>query len=187
MSTLSLNVTLNFSAFLTKEETIVSTNLFEFSHPSFVTADKQQQNDIAFLSLMYPRRLGMSKVHLKPDASKILSDVPKENSFRFCTADEGCTQISAISLEDFANKLEEIDTAYILFHYPRGDFQAWIKDCIGDRDLADKMCFIQRGISGENLRQELLKMVKTRISDLKALKKDVFPSSQCNKDGLCLS
>jgi hypothetical protein len=129
----------------------------------------------------------MSKILLKPDASKILSDVPKENAFRFCTAEGGCTQISAISIEDFADKLDGIDAIYILYHYPRGDFQAWIRDTIGDLELADKMCFIQQGISGEKLRQELLKMVKTRISELRALKQEVFPTSQCNKEGLCLS
>ena len=129
----------------------------------------------------------MSKNLLKPDASKILSDVPKENSFRFCTADGVYTKIEAMSLEDFAYKLDGIDSSSILFHYPRGDFQAWIKKSIGDSELANKMCFIQQGISGEKLRQELLKMVKTRISELKAQKQEVFPSSQCNKEGLCLS
>jgi hypothetical protein len=129
----------------------------------------------------------MSKTIEKPNASKILSDVPSENTFRFCTAVGDCTQISAISLEDFADKLDRIDANYILFHYPRGDFQAWIRDTVGDRELADKMCFIQQGISGEELRQELLKIVKTRISELKAQKREVFPSSQCNKEGLCLS
>ena len=129
----------------------------------------------------------MSKIIAKPDASKILSDVPKENAFRFCTADGVYTKIEAMSLEDFAYKLDGIDSSSILFHYPRGDFQAWIKKSIGDSELANKMCFIQQGISGEKLRQELLKMVKTRISELKAQKQEVFPSSQCNKEGLCLS
>ena len=95
--------------------------------------------------------------------------------------------ISAISLEDFADKLKGIDESSILFHYPRGDFQAWIRDTVGDSELADKMCFIQRGISGEQLRQELLKMVQTRISALKTQKQEVFPVEQCNNEGLCLS
>jgi hypothetical protein len=129
----------------------------------------------------------MSKSLIKPDSSKILSVVPSENAFFFCTAEGVYTKISAISLEDFADKLDGVDASSILFHYPRGDFQAWIKDTVGDRVLADKMCFIQQGISGEKLRQELLKMVQTRISELKGPKKEVFPSSQCNKDGLCLS
>lgn len=129
----------------------------------------------------------MSKSLIKPDSSKILSVVPSENAFFFCTAEGVYTKISAISLEDFADKLDGVDASSILFHYPRGDFQAWIRDTVGDRVLADKICFIQQGISGEKLRQELLKMVQTRISELKGPKKEVFPSSQCNKDGLCLS
>jgi hypothetical protein len=129
----------------------------------------------------------MSKILSKSDVSKILSDVPSENVFRFCNADGVCTHISAISLEDFADKLDGIDDSYILFHYPRGDFQAWIRDCVGDSELADKMCFIQPGISGEKLRQEILKMVKTRISELKAPKEEIFDSSQCSQDGLTLS
>ncbi|MGA3111157.1 MAG: DUF5752 family protein [Candidatus Bathyarchaeia archaeon] len=129
----------------------------------------------------------MSKTISKADASKILSNVPQEKAFDFCTAEGVYTKISAISLEDFAGKLGGIDGSSILFHYPRGDFQAWIRDSVGDRELADKMCFIQRGISGEKLRQELLKILQTRIGELKALKPEVFPPSECNKDGLCLS
>jgi hypothetical protein len=129
----------------------------------------------------------MSKTLSKPDASKILSMVARENAFYFYTAERVYTGISAINLEDFADKLNRIDESSILFHYPRGDFQAWIRDTVGDRELADKMCFIQRGISGEHLRQELLKMVLTRISELKASKQEVFPPEQINKDGLCLS
>ena len=129
----------------------------------------------------------MSKTSTKSDASRILSSVPSEKAFYFFIAEGVYTGISAISLEDFAHKLGDIDERSILFHYPRGDFQAWIRDTVGDRELADKMCFIQRGISGEQLRQELLKMVQTRISELKAPKPEAFPSEQCNKDGLCLS
>lgn len=129
----------------------------------------------------------MSKTLTNQDASKILSTVPSENAFYFCTAEGVYTKVSAISLEDFADKLDGIDDSSILFHYPRGDFQAWIKYTLKDDVLTGRMCFIQREISGEQLRQELLKMVQTRISELKAPKQKVFPPSLCNKDGLCLS
>ena len=129
----------------------------------------------------------MSKTFTKPNATQILSNVAKEHTFYFCTPEGVYTGISAISLDDFAYKLRSINENSILFHYPRGDFQAWIRGTIGDSELADKMCFIQRGISGEQLRQELLKMVQWRVSELKAQKQDVFPVEQCNKDGLCLS
>ena len=129
----------------------------------------------------------MSKTLTNPDASKILSAVSSETAFYFCLAEGVYTGISAISLEDFAAKLDGIDERSILFHYPRGDFQAWIRDTIKDRQLADKMCFIQRDISGQQLRLELLKMVQTRITELKAPKKQVLPAEQCNKAGLCLT
>jgi Family of unknown function (DUF5752) len=129
----------------------------------------------------------MSKTLTNQDASKILSTVPSENVFYFCTAEGVYTKVSAISLEDFAAKLDGIDDSSILFHYPRGDFQAWIKDTLKDDVLAGRMCFIEREISGEQLRKELLKMMQNRISELKASKQEVFPPSLCNKDGLCLS
>jgi len=113
--------------------------------------------------------------------------VPKEKAFFFCTAEGVYTKTSAISLQDFAAKLDDIDERSILFHYPRGDFQAWIRDTVKDNVLASKMCFIEQGISGEKLRQELLKIVQKRISELTDTKQEVFPPSVCNKDGLCLS
>jgi hypothetical protein len=129
----------------------------------------------------------MSKNLTNQDASNILSNVPEEKAFFFCTSEGVYTKVSAISLEDFAAKLNDIVDSSILFHYPRGDFQAWIRDTLKDNVLAGRMCFIQRQISGEQLRQELLKIVQTRISELKASKQEVFPPSLCNKDGLCLS
>jgi hypothetical protein len=129
----------------------------------------------------------MSKTLTNQEASRILSDVPSEDAFYFFTAERVYTGISAISLEDFATKLDSLDEDSLLFHYPRGDFQAWIRETLKDNVLAGRMCFIQRGISGEQLRQELLKMVQTRITELKASKQEVFPPSLCNKDGLCLS
>ncbi len=129
----------------------------------------------------------MSKNPTNQDASNILSNVPEEKAFFFCTAEGIYSKVSAISLQDFAAKLDSINESSILFHYPRGDFQAWIRDTLKDDVLAGRMCFIEREISGEHLRQELLKMVQTRISELKATNQEVFPPSLCNKDGLCLS
>ena len=129
----------------------------------------------------------MSKNLTNQGTSKILSTVPSKNAFYFYTAEGVYTKVSAINLEDFAAKLDGIDDSSILFHYPRGDFQAWIKDTLKDDVLAGRMCFIEREISGEQLRKELLKMVQNRISELKASKQEVFPPSLCNKDGLCLS
>ena len=125
----------------------------------------------------------MNETLIQKGGSKILSAVPPENAFYFYTAEGVYTNISANSLQDFADKLEGINESSILFHYPRGDFQAWIKDTLKDNELPDRMCFIQQGISGEKLRNQLLSLVRTRINELK----EKFPSSLCNPEGLCLT
>jgi hypothetical protein len=125
----------------------------------------------------------LNETLIQKDGSKILSTVPPEKAFYFYSAEGVDTKISANNLQDFADKLDDIDESSILFHYPRGDFQAWIKDTLKDSALADRMCSIQRGISGKKLRDQLLIIVRTRINELK----EKFPSSQCNPEGLCLS
>ena len=106
---------------------------------------------------------GISKI----DASKILRSVPFEQGFHFNTEKGVYIGLTSVSLSDFASKLETIDENSILFHYPRGDFQKWIKETLGDEELADRMCFIKRDISGEQLRSQLLKMVQKRLTELK--------------------
>lgn len=125
----------------------------------------------------------MKETLTQQDGSKILSTVPPEKAFYFFTAEGVYTNISANSLQNFADKLDGIDESSILFHYPRGDFQAWIRDTLQDIELANKMCFIQQGISGQILRNQLLEMVKTRIKELN----EKFPSKICNPQGLCLT
>jgi len=109
----------------------------------------------------------MQKSTSKVDASKILAAVSSEKGFHFNTEKGVYIGITATSLPDFASKLETIDENSILFHYPRGDFQRWAQDVLGDEELANRMCFIQRDISGENLRNQLLKIVQKRITELK--------------------
>jgi hypothetical protein len=113
--------------------------------------------------MMKNMQQGTSKV----DASKILESVSFEKGFHFNTKNGVYIGMTATSLSDFAVKIETIDENSILFHYPRGDFQKWIQDTLGDEELANRMCFIQRGISGEKLRSELSKMVQKRITELK--------------------
>ncbi len=109
----------------------------------------------------------LSQMHSKLESSKILAKVPPGKEFRFCTAEGIDTKVEAVSLEDFAQKLDGIDAISIEFHYPRGDFQAWIKSTVGDNELADKMCFVKQGLSGEKLRQALKAIIQKRLAELK--------------------
>jgi hypothetical protein len=75
-------------------------------------------------------------------------------------------EVTAVSLADFAEKLLKVETDSILFHYSRGDFQAWIKTALGDERLALRISKMQSDLSPENLRNQLLKLVYKRIIEL---------------------
>ncbi len=105
----------------------------------------------------------------KVDVSKVLRTVPFENGFHFRTNQGVYTNVTATSLIDFADKLETIDITSVEFHYPKGDFQFWITKTLGDEELGDRMCFVNRNIHWEHLRQQLLQLVNQRISELKSL------------------
>ncbi len=108
----------------------------------------------------------MSQTLQKSISEKIMSSVPFERGFHFSTEEGSYTGVTAISLPDFALKLETIDLKSILFHYPRGDFQKWIEETLGDKPLADRMCYTKPGISGEQLRKQLTSIVQKRIREL---------------------
>jgi hypothetical protein len=110
----------------------------------------------------------MSKTLAKSSA-RILVVVDEARGFHFCFADQVYSMVTATSLSDFVEKLNGIDDRAVLFHYPRGDFQAWVRDVLGDNELANRMCFITPNLPGEKLRTELQKMVQQRIKELKAL------------------
>jgi len=105
----------------------------------------------------------------KLDVSKILGKVPADKEFRFSTGVGTFTGATANSLSDFATKLTTIDVKSVLFHHPRGDFQRWIEGSLGDAELADRMRMMPTGLSGENLRGQMLKMIETRLGELKRL------------------
>jgi hypothetical protein len=109
----------------------------------------------------------MSQTLQIPNVPRFLTTVPFEQGFHFYTNPGEYTGITATSLSEFAAKLETVDVESVLYHYPRGDFQKWIEDTLGDRDLAEKMCFVKSGLSEETLRKHILGIVQNRLKDLK--------------------
>ncbi len=105
----------------------------------------------------------------KANSSKILAVVAEDRGFHFCFADQVYSMVTATSLSDFVEKLNGIDDSAVLFHYPRGDFQAWIREVLGDNELADRMCFITPNLPGDELRKELQRIVQDRIKELTAI------------------
>ena len=108
----------------------------------------------------------MSQNLSKADAPSILRTVSFEQGFHFTTEKGGYIGITATSISDFLMKLETVDVDSVLFHYPRGDFQKWIQDILGDKELANRMCLTQPNSSAEKLRNQLLQIVRKRLSEL---------------------
>jgi hypothetical protein len=76
-------------------------------------------------------------------------------------------------LEEFADALQYVCSEAVVFHFERGDFQNWIRDVIGDNELAQgiddiKMC--ERHLAAESCRKELMDIVRVRLLQLETAK-----------------
>ena len=97
--------------------------------------------------------------------------VPHAQGFHFYTAVGDYCGVSTRSLEEFANALQYVCSEAIVFHFERGDFQNWIRDVIGDNELAKKiddikMC--ERHLAAESCRKEIMERVNVRLLQLEA-------------------
>lgn len=100
----------------------------------------------------------------------ILRDLPVELGFHFYEEIDKPTGQVATSLLDFCNKLTSVQSSQLLaslvFHMKRGDFAAWIKEAVGDAELAEKISKISP--DEHNLVDRLRQTVDNRINQLKA-------------------
>ena len=99
-------------------------------------------------------------------SEKILNQI-KESSkgFHFYEDIHKPLHQTAMSLEDFGNKIKTIPSHSLEFHMKRGDFSKWVEDTIGDTKLARAINRINA--SGEDLRKELSSTVGKRIEELR--------------------
>jgi len=107
----------------------------------------------------------------KDTVTKILRTVSESEGFHFYSAIGKPTGESAVSLADFVEKLASVEVQSVNFHYPRKDFEKWIREVFGDVELAVRLSRIGRihmGIQGEALRSEITRTAKVRLNELKA-------------------
>jgi hypothetical protein len=95
--------------------------------------------------------------------------VPDALGFHFYMAFGDYCGVSVHSLEEFADALQYVCSEAIVFHFERGDFQNWIRDVLGDNELAKKiddvkMC--ERHLSAESCRKEIMERVNVRLFQL---------------------
>jgi len=97
--------------------------------------------------------------------------VPHAKGFHFYTAVGDYCGVSSHSLEEFADAVQYVCSEAIVFHFERGDFQSWIRDVIGDNELAKKLGDIkmcERHLAAESCRKEIEERVNVRLFQLEA-------------------
>ena len=97
--------------------------------------------------------------------------LPHAKGFHFYTAVGDYCGVTVHSLEEFADAIQYVCSESILFHFERGDFQNWIRDIIGDDELAQKIEDIktcERHLAAEYCRKEIAEKVNVRLFQLEA-------------------
>jgi hypothetical protein len=107
----------------------------------------------------------------KVEAQKILSTVPYERGFHFFTDVGKYTGETAVNLFSLYEELRTIEPQSVKFHFQRGDFQNWIRNTLGDTELAQRIDKIRPDLPSENLKKELRKTVNERLEELTAFAK----------------
>lgn len=109
-------------------------------------------------------------------AIEILAYLPVEKSFHFYADYGKPANVHAASLQDFSEKLMNVDVSSVEFHTQRGDFEAWFLS-LGDAELARKTLIIkEQRMLGEDLRKRLYEVVKNRVEELSKIRKSAAES-----------
>ena len=107
----------------------------------------------------------------KEKAQNILATVPYEHGFHFFTDVGKYTGETAISLFSFYEELSSIEIEALLFHFPRGDFQKWIRNTLGDSELSERIDKMNTDLPIKDTKKELLRLLSKRIEELQAASK----------------
>lgn len=73
-----------------------------------------------------------------------------------------------MSLEEFVEKIKEVNIKSLEFHLYRGDFQKWADKTLEDKELAEKIKNLQTlKTLGNTLRDQLCFIASKRFKELK--------------------
>ncbi len=105
---------------------------------------------------------------LTSPAARILRKLPRENAFYFFTSIGNYIGEKAASLEEFVERVREVNVKSLEFHLYRGDFERWTDQTLEDRELAERIRSL-KSLSplGDSLRDQLLLIVSKRYQRLK--------------------
>jgi len=101
--------------------------------------------------------------------SRVLRTVLREEAFYFFTSIGNYTGQSASSLDEFLQKIKDVDMKSLEFHLFREDFEKWIAQTLGDNKLAYEIKNLRiQKVVGNALRDRLYFIVSRRLKELKS-------------------
>ena len=114
------------------------------------------------------------EIHTLPSSStaRILRSLSRKNAFYFFSSVGNYTGHRAMSLEEFAAIIRDIETASLEFHLYRGDLEKWADEVLEDHELTKRICAVKLlEPIGNNLRDQLDFTVSKRLEELKSAEK----------------
>ena len=106
-----------------------------------------------------------------PSSARTLRTLSRENAFYFFTSVGNYVGQRAMSLEDFAHKIREVETSSLEFHLYRGDFEKWTAEVLEDSELTKRISDLKHlEPVGNALRDQLYFTVSKRLEELKSTK-----------------
>ncbi|MCX6066100.1 MAG: hypothetical protein NT121_10155, partial [Chloroflexi bacterium] len=107
--------------------------------------------------------------HVRHLQKYLRAPLPAQKRFFFNGPDGTPLGTSAASLWEFRELLAIVPLDSLLLHQLRGDFENWIKNVFGDKDLAAQLNKLDRDMNGKDLRQALRELVIRRYDELENL------------------
>jgi hypothetical protein len=108
-------------------------------------------------------------------SSNTLRIVPAYNAFYFFADIGKYTDKCSTCLADFCNTMLTIDIKSVEFHFKRGDFVLWIRETLGEKELADEINKVNKATRGEELRTTIHQTVENHLTKLKKLQASEEP------------
>lgn len=94
------------------------------------------------------------------NAIRITKHIPDEKAFYFYVGEDKPIGFSAHSIEEFYRLIKQVTSDALDFHVLRGDFENWLREVIGDRELALDISGLRAAsLRNENLRKRLLNVI----------------------------
>ncbi len=105
--------------------------------------------------------------------SRMLANVLHDKAFFFYEDIGKPTGDFAVSLSDLCTRINTVPPKSLVFHLKRGDFENWVKEAIGDSELASRIGKLKNLKStwkgDKTMRRKLQTTVTDRVAELQHL------------------